>query len=498
MRIIQFIQTSKYLTLLLLLILALVIKGIYIGQMGIGADEAFSVYTAQLSPLKIIQWLNTGDNPPLWELVMHYWIQGFGLSEISVRFPAYLFNVLTVIPIFLIGDRFVNRKAAVFASLLFIFSSLSLFLAHEARVYSLLGFLGALSVYSFLSAIKSPNMVKYLVILTICNGLILYSHYLGYWLVLVQMILFVGYKPIRQSLKFRYLVHLGLLFLVFSPLIPVIIDRFYVSGLNGTWVSKSEGIVDLYNMLWKFSNKPLATVLFIALFIASIFKRLTARHISQKSIPYINFIHCFVWLPLLASFLISFKIGFFLDRYFYFLLPFFYLSIAAVSSWLFSQYLKLNLAVHLILILVMIFSFNISTKDNKMSGFHQDTKSVAFEVAKYNKHEQTAIIICPDWYDKEVVYYLDRNLFSTYFNKYNERSVFKIPLNEQFIYPVNHFSEIELESSIKSIVFVDRAANFHSPENGVEAYLDKTYSYQEAYSIDGVTFRIFDNKNPSK
>lgn len=459
--------------------------------MGIGSDECFSAYSAQLPPITIIKWLSTGDNPPFWELLLHYWIKVFGISELSIRFPALIFNVLTIIPIYFIGEKYIKKHVGTIASLLFIFSSLSLFLAHEARVYSLLGLLCSSSVYFFLSAIKNPQKIKLLLYLTFINGVILYSHYIAYWVIIVQVLLFLSFKTIRLSLKWFYLLHLGVLTALIIPLTPILINRFFTSGVNGTWIVPTTGVTDLYNMLWKFSNQPLTTVIFTSIVILALLKIIITKKENIQPVPYGIFINSFIWIPLIASFILSFKIGFFLDRYFYFVSPFYYLSISISLNYLLQKFSAMNIISNLTIVLLMLFTFNISTKESRISGYHQNTELVKEEIDKYSNESTTVIILCPSWYDKEIVYYLDRNLFTTYFEKYDQSSIFKEPLNERQIFPVNHYSELSIDKKITKIIFIDKDAEFNAKGNGIIDHLNQTYQYQKQYKVENVMFTEF-------
>ena len=375
---IQNLFSSNFFQLAILLVIAFVIKGLYIGVMDIGMDECFSVYTAQLSPSQIISWLSTGDNPPLWELLLHYWIKLFGISELSIRIPSYLFNVLTIIPIYFLGEKFIVKRIGLTASILFTLSSLSLFMAHEARVYSLLGFLSMYSVYLFVSSIKEKNQIRSLVFLTLVNGLILYTHYLGYWIILVQIICFLSIKSIRQVLLKKYLIHLGVLLLLFLPILPVLYDRILNSGLNGTWISTVTGLEDLYNMIWKFSNKPITTVIFLAFILVGLALRIIHRKKNYNQNIFL--IHLFLWIPLLGSFLLSFKVGFFLDRYFYFLSPLFYL-VVATSIWrTFYFNKKTRISVAIISLVLMGITFKPHTQESKISGYHKNNKKLVSKI----------------------------------------------------------------------------------------------------------------------
>ena len=66
----------------------------------IALDEPFSIYVAQFEVSKIIAYLSTGNNPPLFELILHYWIKLFGIKPSSVRFLPCLFSSLTALYIF--------------------------------------------------------------------------------------------------------------------------------------------------------------------------------------------------------------------------------------------------------------------------------------------------------------------------------------------------------------------------------------------------------------
>lgn len=481
------IKPIYYLVLILLICVGFVLKGFNLGETGLGADECFSVYTAQLEPATIIKWLSTGDNPPLWELILHYWIKIFGISNISVRMPSLIFNVLTIIPIYLIGEKFIKKHTGLIASLFFIFSTLSLFLTHEARIYSLLGLLATYSVYFYFSAIRS-NKHLFLILLTLTNVLILYSHYLGYWIILIQTLAYFSFKEVRQSLKTKWLYYQFLLLICFLPLIPVLLDRFTNSGVNGTWISPVSGITDLYNMLWKFSNQPLTTVIFVCLLLFGLIKVVIKKFDSYESKLYATLINIFLWVPLLCSFLISFKIGFFLDRYFYFLSPFFYLSVSISISYLLNKYKYYQYAMYIITISLMVFTFNISTVNSRFSGYHQNTELVSQEISKKINKESTAIFLCPQQYDKEIVYYLDQNLFKTCLNDYDQLSAFKVPLNEKGIFPINHYSQITISSTVTDILYIDRDADFHSSGNGISDFLNQTYMYKEQYKVDNVLF----------
>ena len=94
----------------------------------IALDEPFSIYYAQFNPITIIQELSNGNNPPLFELLLHIWIKLFDTSELAVRFLPCAFSSISVYFLYQIGRRFFSLKTAILVSVIFTFSNYSYFM----------------------------------------------------------------------------------------------------------------------------------------------------------------------------------------------------------------------------------------------------------------------------------------------------------------------------------------------------------------------------------
>lgn len=127
-----------------------------IDLLSLTSDECFSIYHAQMSPRLIYLHLSTGNNPPLHEWILHYWMLCFGDGAFAVRFLSLLFSSLTTALIFVLGKQISdgsnnlnetgkNVSLGMIAAILFLSSNYTTFLAHEARTYNLTLFLGVLS-----------------------------------------------------------------------------------------------------------------------------------------------------------------------------------------------------------------------------------------------------------------------------------------------------------------------------------------------------------------
>ena len=94
---------KKHFIVLALFLLNIIIKVMYLSFQPISHDEPFTVYHAQFDFYNIIHYLKNYNNPPLFELILHFWIKCFGISPFSVRFLPMLFSSLSVVLFYKIG-----------------------------------------------------------------------------------------------------------------------------------------------------------------------------------------------------------------------------------------------------------------------------------------------------------------------------------------------------------------------------------------------------------
>ena len=454
---------------LLLVIIAAVLRIWHMGKTDLGGDESFTLYMSLQSIPDIVNMLCKGDNPPLWEILMHFWVKIFGISEVAIRSLPVVFSTLTIIPIYLLGEKHIHRLAGIGASLMYCFSTFSIYLAHDCRVYSLIGFLSASSVLLFISIAKTPKTFKF-ILLTLVNLMLMYGHYLSVWIIVMEFVIALCIKPIRQKIWKPYLFHAAALILLFLPMFPVLFRRFTDSGINGTWIEKTTSPEALYDFLWRMCNVPITTVFAIGILVAAFIKLIV--NLSQKKFSFGNLgILSLLWtIPLFVSFVLSFFTGFFLDRYFYFIFPVFYLSMTAYFNYLFPKRKAIGLSLMGVFTVAMIASCSPDSSTKRFSGWHSNIKPIVRQLVEA-KEKENSLVILPEYFDKQFTYYLDERheAFRTQSQPTNYY-VYQDYLLEQGYYYDHNYQNANLNNYDK-VVFPYRK---DMTINGIRVYLEKS------------------------
>lgn len=134
----------------LILLVGLVMRLVSIGQ-SLWLDEATTALVSKMSFNQIFtNFLPNDFHPPLYYLVMKFWVDIFGNSEISLRIPSVLFGLVTVYLTYLIAKKIFNKNVAIASSLLLSTSGLAIYYSQEARMYGMAAMLVALAVYLYI------------------------------------------------------------------------------------------------------------------------------------------------------------------------------------------------------------------------------------------------------------------------------------------------------------------------------------------------------------
>ena len=128
---------------------------------GMWLDETFSVWLANHSVGEMLQWIVRIDqHPPLYYLLLHYWIGLNGDTPYYVRMLSALFGTATIPIIYLIGKRISGVVMGLVAALLLALSLFNIYFAQETRMYTLMTFNAAVAMYALVRLLTDSRAVR--------------------------------------------------------------------------------------------------------------------------------------------------------------------------------------------------------------------------------------------------------------------------------------------------------------------------------------------------
>ncbi len=212
-----------------ILAVALAVRLFRLTWPGIWSDEGFSIFLAR-SPLPDLILGTANDlHPPLFYLFLKVWLLP-GFSEVWVRLFPLLWGVATVVLVYYVGRYFFHPAVGMWAALFLALSPMHVAYSREVRMYIVLVFLSALSLYlawrwavapfrgawagciaATLLALYTQNMALFL--LPVENILVVAALAvqrrwgdLRHWL-LGQLLLGIGYLPWLPIATYQTLFH---------------------------------------------------------------------------------------------------------------------------------------------------------------------------------------------------------------------------------------------------------------------------------------------------
>ena len=227
--------------LLAILILAVVLRLLFIGSHSLWLDELFSLRFAEQGLLDLIQEVARSDNhPPTYYVLLHYWIALFGESEASLRAPSAIFGFLTVYYTYKVGELVFDRRVAAIAGLLLAVSEFSIYYSQEARMYSFLAFASVLSVYFLLKLLKQQtgwSLFNYVW----SSTLLVYVHLYGLFIIAAENIYVLAaiyiFNNRNGGIQIKRWISAQMLVFLFSlPWLWMLTSRILTIGHEGFWV----------------------------------------------------------------------------------------------------------------------------------------------------------------------------------------------------------------------------------------------------------------------
>ena len=113
----------------------------HLGANALGASEAYSAWAAAKPGVGAIvrtPVLHDPGKQVFYYVVLHYYTQIFGLSELSLRSMSAIFSLVTLALVFALGCEMFDESTALAAAAMWAFNPLAVVFAHTARMYPML------------------------------------------------------------------------------------------------------------------------------------------------------------------------------------------------------------------------------------------------------------------------------------------------------------------------------------------------------------------------
>lgn len=205
---------------IILFVLALIIRLVSADQ-SFWLDEGASIFFARLPIFSFFTSIIGDFHPPLYYLLLHFWLPLAGRTEWLIRLPNVVFGAFCVPILFLLLKEVLEKEKKRFAllgALLLMINPLHIYYSAELRMYSVNALLSLLSWLFLIKAVKSKDKDRSSWIsFTIFTVLNLYTFYGSFFNLFSQAVLvFWQYKKKIRPFMVCTLIS-GLIFLPWLP-----------------------------------------------------------------------------------------------------------------------------------------------------------------------------------------------------------------------------------------------------------------------------------------
>lgn len=499
----NFIYKNKILLFFVIFGLQLILNTYKIGENSLWFDESFSVNTANRPISDVIGISKTDPNPPLYPLILHFWMKIFGISEFAVRLLSAVAGSLACSFLFLFALRFFNWQTAVFSMLMFFSSNVIFYYAQEARTYSFVLLFVVLSNYCYLRLTKQINTRKGLlfgVLLGLFNIGLFYLHFLSCFSIIAQVILvpffFLKAQNVKSKedstlsfdlkLNFTFLKYYCLSWVVFFLMFLPWYNRFLYLVKEGgrTWWLQKPVFTDFRNCIYEFfTTREMYQVYsysLLVVFLLIVFKKFRNEGFNAKIVLF-----AIVSGPILLylNYLVASYSPIFLTRYVLFMFLGFILFYSYVIS-----FLKVRFEIKfLALLIVACFSFSKMVIPREIK---QDYKGAVAYLSSIKKDNILITTDLPDVFS----YYYDKKIFNEKDAVKKNQLLFSRGVFAQ-IYDVDWPNRLDF-SNIKEIYYTQSFEYLNDPEKITRRSLNRNFECVE--KIDkfvGIPILHFVNNN---
>jgi len=282
----------------------------HLGTKSIWSDEAFSIVVAKLPWTDFWHVVTTGEaNMSFYYLLLRPWVR-FGDDAAYVRLLSVLAGVAVIPVVYWIGREVLSRQAGIFAALLLSVNVFHIRYSQEARSYSLVVLLVAVSFLSFFRCIKEQEHF-WGACHVLSSVLALYAHLFAALALFAQIVSLV-FLPRQGQLIRKQVQPFCIIAVLGAPLVWFVLFRNH-GQLD--WVHRPTAR-DLYHLFLYMTGSGLKFGIALVAFIVAL-KVWVSKRRKQWNLQTWSFLVLVLWLflPICIAFLLSFWKPIFLARF---------------------------------------------------------------------------------------------------------------------------------------------------------------------------------------
>lgn len=242
MKVIGNIRIDRHtLILAAILILGILLRLYCLTCESLWLDEGYSVLWAKQDTHEMIEAVSRDVHPPLYFLILHYWIALFGDAEFTIRLLSVIFGTLAIFVIYRVGSLVSDRNVGLLSSLILSLSVFHVHYSQEIRGYSLMVLLTLISMYFFIRLLQERK-ASVSVIYILSSILLFYTHFFGLFVIAAQNIyLILEFMLSRRETgpgPVRWLLLQATLFIAFMPWLGFLVRQVQIvqSGAFLGWL----------------------------------------------------------------------------------------------------------------------------------------------------------------------------------------------------------------------------------------------------------------------
>jgi mannosyltransferase len=243
-------KTVALLVLVAIMLVGALVRWADIGTESLWVDELYSLRQA-VKPIDAIITNSTSDvHPPVYYIVLHWWVLFFGTTPAAVRGLSAVLGVCAIPALYALGARVRGRRVGLYAAFFLALSHFHIHYSQEARSYSYVVLVVIFGMHSCIRLLHEydgrrqhtrfsrSNTAWFLCAMT----LVLYSHFFALFVVVAQNVfvasLVLWRKEVFVRLWKRWLLLQCVLLVVFAPWLNILYWQIQQVRTGGFWIER--------------------------------------------------------------------------------------------------------------------------------------------------------------------------------------------------------------------------------------------------------------------